>query len=166
MATLHFPKISKFWKCFSVLGNWSANQKLTASFVQGYLEPDQNQLWFPDPELEPKLEFNFFSRSRPKSDSGFHFLWNPKSSKFFKEPKTSKHFIIHVSVFPLVAISNYNMKHRRIVSVETNVVEFFIFQRTSDPCFHIKFFFVGSLSPALSLVLQISKLVVLILTLF
>jgi hypothetical protein len=58
------------------------------------------------------------------------------------------------------------MKHRRIVSVETNVVEFFIFQRTSDPCFHIKFFFVGSLSPALSLVLQISKLVVLILTLF
>ncbi len=44
-------------------------------------------------------------------------------------------------VFPLVAISKYNMIHRRILSVETNVVEFFIFQRTSGPRFDIKIIF-------------------------
>jgi hypothetical protein len=70
--------------------------------------------------------------------------------------------------FPLVvAISNYNMIHRCILSVETNVIEFFIFQRTSGPRFDIKLFFLaGSLSPGSSLVLQISKLVVSILMLF
>jgi hypothetical protein len=50
--------------------------------------------------------------------------------------------------------------------METNVVEFFIFQRTSGPHFDIKVFFADSLSPGLSLVLQISKLVVSIVMLF
>jgi len=69
----------KFWKCF-FLGKWGANQKLTASFVPGYLEPDQNQLWFPDLELEPKLELNFFSTTRPKLDSRIPF--SVESEKF------------------------------------------------------------------------------------
>ncbi len=50
-------------------GTWGTNQKLTASFVPGYLEPDQNQLWFPDPELEPKLETwikNYFFKIQTK----------------------------------------------------------------------------------------------------
>jgi hypothetical protein len=35
---------SEFLKMILFRGNWGTNQKLTASFVPGYLEPDQNQL--------------------------------------------------------------------------------------------------------------------------